>query len=143
MPPISGRIGWVRQLFHCLEQPMRLIEGQQPSVLDTPDGRRALRNYNRVAYALVKYEIVYHRGWLAQVEVARDELEAALLSRHRKSGKLQVNLDPVVLQVLRETECLVEMGFDVPDGAKKLYLRGKALKTTQKDLTVIEQLVYS
>lgn len=40
---------------------------RHPAVLRTPDGKRIIRNYNRVAKVLTEFEVIYHRGWLQQV----------------------------------------------------------------------------
>lgn len=67
LPPIAGKILWARHLFHRIQQPMDSFQ-QQPAVLQTPDGKRIIHNYNKVARVLMEFEVIYHRGWLQQVK---------------------------------------------------------------------------
>lgn len=66
LPPIAGKILWARQLYRRIQEPMELFQ-QQTGVLDTPEAKRIIRNYNRVAKVLLEYEMLYHRGWMTQV----------------------------------------------------------------------------
>lgn len=66
LPPIAGKILWARHLFHRIQEPMKSFQ-QHPAVLQTSDGKRIIRNYNKVAKVLVKFEVIYHREWLQQV----------------------------------------------------------------------------
>lgn len=66
LPPISGKILWVRQLYRRIQEPMELFQ-QQPGVLDTAEAKHIIRNYNRVAKVLLEFEVLYHQGWMAQV----------------------------------------------------------------------------
>lgn len=66
LPPVAGRVQWVRQLFRRIQTPMEMFQ-QQPGVLDTAEAKRIIRNYNRLARVLMEYEMVYHRGWMDQV----------------------------------------------------------------------------
>lgn len=65
-PPIAGRILWARQLFHRIEQPMKLFQ-QHPTVLKTPEAKPVIRSYNRMAKVLLEFEVLYHRAWIQQV----------------------------------------------------------------------------
>lgn len=40
---------------------------RHPTVLQTPDGKRIIRDYNKVAKVLMKFEVIYHREWLHQI----------------------------------------------------------------------------
>lgn len=66
LPPISGKILWVRQLYRRIQEPMELFQ-QHPGVLDTTEAKRIIRNYNRMAKVLLEFEMLYHQGWMAQV----------------------------------------------------------------------------
>ena len=46
-----------------------------PTCLKTPDASKIIRNFNQLATVLVEFEILYHHGWLKQVEVARSGIE--------------------------------------------------------------------
>lgn len=67
LPPIAGKILWVRQLFHRIREPMDLFQ-QHPNVLQSAEAKRIIRNYNKVAKVLLEFEVIYHRGWMQQVK---------------------------------------------------------------------------
>jgi hypothetical protein len=57
-------------------------------------------------------------------------LQATLIIRHPEDGKLYVNFDQDIFQLIREAKCLDRMGIEIPDSAKialvqvrLLYLR--------------------
>ena len=70
VPPISGRISWARQLMRRIRNPMNIFE-RHPSCLKTPEAFKIIRNFNQLATVLVEFEILYHKGWLKQVEIAK------------------------------------------------------------------------
>ncbi|XP_078395203.1 dynein axonemal heavy chain 5 [Cetorhinus maximus] len=117
MPPIAGKIVWARQLFNKIQEPMELFQ-QQPEILQTADAKRIVRNYNKVAKVLLEFEVLYHRGWLRQIEIAKSGLQASLLVKAPETGELFVNFDPQILTLIRETECMAKMGLEIPPFAK-------------------------
>lgn len=95
MPPIAGKILWVKQLFRRIQEPIQYIEvtfphifsywfisdfeivlekqhlfcflQQNSAILSTPEGMDVVKMYNRTAAVLVEFEIVYHRSWMRDV----------------------------------------------------------------------------
>ena len=41
---------------------------QHPGVLSTPEAKRVIRNFNRVAMVLLEFEMLYHHSWMQKVE---------------------------------------------------------------------------
>uniref|UniRef100_A0A8C3KPH9 Dynein axonemal heavy chain 5 n=1 Tax=Calidris pygmaea TaxID=425635 RepID=A0A8C3KPH9_9CHAR len=113
LPPIAGKILWARHLFHRIQEPMESFQ-QHPAVLQTPDGKRIIRNYNKVAKVLTEFEVIYHRGWLQQVELTERGLQASLLAKAPETGELLVNFDPQILTLIRETDCMAHMCLEIP-----------------------------
>ncbi|NXL61516.1 DYH5 protein, partial [Chordeiles acutipennis] len=113
LPPIAGKILWARHLFHRIQEPMESFQ-RHPAVLQTPDGKRIIRSYNKVAKVLMEFEVIYHREWLQQIELARRGLQAPLLVKAPETGELFVNFDPQVLTLIRETDCMVHMCLEIP-----------------------------
>ncbi|XP_028835842.1 dynein heavy chain 5, axonemal isoform X2 [Denticeps clupeoides] len=136
LPPIAGKIIWVRQLFYRIEGPMKLFQ-QCPGVLDTPDAKRIIRNYNRMAKVLLKFEIGYHRAWMAQIEVVKIGLQASLLVKCPDTGKLYVNFDPQILTQIQEIECMTRMGLEIPPFAAILQRKCDMLKKTSNKLQFV------
>ena len=81
LPPIAGRIVWARQLFARIRDPMSAFEAM-PALLANPECQHAVRAYNKLAKVLLEYEMLFHRAWLRQTDVARQGLLASLLVRH-------------------------------------------------------------
>lgn len=44
---------------------------------------------------------MWYEAWCKAVEAARDGLTATLIIKHPKSGRLYVNFDPEILQLIR------------------------------------------
>ena len=81
VPPISGRIAWARQLTRRIRNPMDIFQ-KHPSCLKTPEAAKIIRNFNQLATVLVEFEILYHNGWLKQVEVAKTGMIASRVRVH-------------------------------------------------------------
>lgn len=66
LPPISGKITWARQMFRRISEPMEEFQ-QRPKLLQSNEGKKIIRNYNKLAKVLMEFEVLYHRAWLRQV----------------------------------------------------------------------------
>jgi dynein heavy chain len=119
LPPIAGKIAWARQLFRRIQEPMEAFQ-QHPTIMQTAEARKIVKNYNKLAKVLLEFEMLYHRGWLRQVEAAKSGMQASLLVRHPETKELYVNFDPQILTLIRETECMARLGLDIPPAAKNL-----------------------
>ncbi|XP_076055178.1 dynein axonemal heavy chain 5-like [Oratosquilla oratoria] len=65
MPSVAGKIQWARSLFKHLEEPM-MIFGEHPHLLHIPEGKEAVKRYNRIGRTLVQYELTYYDAWRKQ-----------------------------------------------------------------------------
>ncbi|KAM8728478.1 dynein axonemal heavy chain 8-like [Acanthopagrus schlegelii] len=119
MPPVAGRISWVRHLYKKIEEPISYIKDNS-DILCSPKGKDVVKMYNQTAAALVESEFVYHRVWMDDVSKLDNVLNITLLVRHPATGKLFVNFDPKVTEVIREAKCLLKMGLEVPKQASRL-----------------------
>uniref|UniRef100_A0A4W3JT40 Dynein heavy chain 5, axonemal-like n=1 Tax=Callorhinchus milii TaxID=7868 RepID=A0A4W3JT40_CALMI len=84
VPSVSGKIMWVRQLFRKIDVPMKFLKNNA-DILKTPEMKKVIRNYNKMAAVLLEFEMLYHRGWARAVDLARCGLHASLLVRHPES----------------------------------------------------------
>ncbi|KAB7505780.1 Dynein heavy chain 5, axonemal [Armadillidium nasatum] len=66
LPPISGKIQWARGLFKHMEEPMMFFKDHPDLLHKYPEGKEALRRYNRIGRTLVLYEIAYYDMWRKQ-----------------------------------------------------------------------------
>lgn len=62
MPPCSGRIMWIRQLYKRIEEPMDIFK-QHHRVMRHRKVQKCIQLYNSLATVFVHYENIYHRGW--------------------------------------------------------------------------------
>ena len=40
---------------------------EMPHQLQTAEGKKIIKNYNRIAKVLLEFEVLYHREWMRQV----------------------------------------------------------------------------
>uniref|UniRef100_A0A8B9E3A9 Dynein axonemal heavy chain 8 n=1 Tax=Anser cygnoides TaxID=8845 RepID=A0A8B9E3A9_ANSCY len=116
MPPVAGKILWVRQLFRRINEPIDYFHHP----FHCPEGKAVIRLYNRIAYVLVEFEVVYHNMWMKEISQLQYPLQATVLVRHPKTGKFLVNFDPQIPEIVRETKCMIKLGLEVPEQAKKI-----------------------
>uniref|UniRef100_A0A8C4H102 Dynein, axonemal, heavy chain 5 n=1 Tax=Dicentrarchus labrax TaxID=13489 RepID=A0A8C4H102_DICLA len=136
MPIVAGRIMWARQLSSRIQGPMDLFQ-QHPGVLSTPEAKRIIRNFNRVARVLLEFEMLYHHSWMKKVkgmEDARVGLQASLLVRSPETGELFVNFDPEILTQIREANCMTRMNLEIPPFAALLQQKQDTLKKNYNKL---------
>lgn len=65
------------------------------SVFQGPEMTKVIRSYNKMAAALLQYELLHLQGWSQAAESAPHRLTAALLVRHQNSKVLH---DVMILQ---------------------------------------------
>lgn len=56
--------------------------------------------------------------------------------RHPKTEQLLVNFDPHILEIVRETKCLIKLGLEVPEQAVKIAIIENKLKSNKLQLEV-------
>ena len=138
LPPVAGNITWVRLLMHRIEQPMKIFE-TNPAVLGSREGKKIVKMYNKLARTLVAFEYLWYRAWVESIEHARAGLQATLLIRHPEDSQLYVNLDPEILQLVRETKVLDRMGIDVPEAARTIMVQETRIKANYLELKQLLQ----
>ncbi|CAN0058532.1 unnamed protein product, partial [Sphacelaria rigidula] len=91
--------------------------------------------YNKVARTLVAFEYLWYQAWVQSIEQAKAGLQATLIIRHPDDGKLYVNFDQEILQLIREAKILDRMGIEIPESAKiALFQARKIINTFQHKL---------
>jgi dynein heavy chain len=133
MPPVAGNITWARHLLRKIEDPMNKFQGNS-AVLSTKESKKIIKLYNKVARTLIAFEYLWYEAWCGSVEQAKAGLQATLIIRHPQSGKLYVNFDPEIFQLLREAKCLVKLEIAIPESAKLVLLQEETFKSYYNDL---------
>ncbi|XP_069769393.1 dynein axonemal heavy chain 5 isoform X2 [Narcine bancroftii] len=127
IPPISGKIMWVRQLFRKIDIPMKFLK-KNTDILKSSEMKKVIKNYNKMASVLLEFEMLYHRGWCRAVDLARNGLQASLIVRHPETKEILVNFDPAVLELLSEAKYLYKMGLNVPQAVLNLWQKEAEIK---------------
>ncbi|KAM6935221.1 dynein axonemal heavy chain 5 isoform 2-T2 [Lycodopsis pacificus] len=136
LPLVAGRIIWARQLSSRIQAPMDLFQ-QHPGVLSTPEAKRIIKNFNRIARVLLEFEMLYHHSWTKKMEDARLGLQASLLVRSPETGELFVNFDPEILTQIREANCMTKMNLEIPPFAALLLQKQDTLKKNYNKLQLM------
>lgn len=126
-PIVSGSIAWARQLYRRIELPMKHFKSNT-HVLESVEAKKHIRNYNKLARALIEFEMLWHRSWFNVVESAKTGLQATLLVVSA-DNQVYVNFDPQILQLIKETKNMERLGLEVPSSVKavcqkELYYKG-------------------
>ena len=97
--------------------------------MQTKECRKVVKTYNKIARAIIEFETLWLLAWRKGIESAKSGLQATLLVRHPQTQAFHVNFDREILQLLRETKCLIRMGVDdVPETAKMVLMQQDKLK---------------
>jgi len=68
-------------------------------------------------------------AWTESISAAKAGLQATLLIRHPDDGRLYVNFDSEILQLIRETKCLMRLGRDdIPEHAHMVLMQEDKFK---------------
>jgi len=131
---------------------------ENKTILQYPDAKKIIKNYNQLSKVLLSYELLYHRGWLRQVDVVSTGIHSSILVRVNQDESLSagtinttpssiitstsqtnpeylVNFDPNILELIRETQCLARLGLEIPKEAALLTQCEVTLKNHYQDLT--------
>ncbi|XP_049799902.1 dynein axonemal heavy chain 8-like [Schistocerca nitens] len=127
MPPVAGRVVWLRQLLDRVEQPMKIFEANE-QVMKSSSARRAAKLYDELAEKLSMDETAHHEEWVKQVSRTPELLSWPLMVRHPKSRRLAPALDPAVWQAAREAYCMMRLGLAVPHTVQLLLAHEPTLR---------------
>ncbi|KAL0227387.1 hypothetical protein P9112_014711 [Eukaryota sp. TZLM1-RC] len=136
-PPVAGAINWARQLLRRIQEPMDLFSERVPHVLALPDGRKAVRTYNRLAQALLEYETLYFKAWVDSIKSARQGLLAPVFVRKTDSLEFSVHFSSALSQLIAETKWLTNIGLEIPDEAVTVLSQESRLKSLRDSFSQI------
>ena len=125
-PPVTGNVMWARQLMRRIEGPMASFK--ETPLMNTKESKKVVKTYNKIVRTIIEFETLWMLAWTKGIEAAKAGLQATLIVRHPKTDKLHVNFDREILQLLRETRCLMRMGIEVPESAKMVLMQEQKFK---------------
>ncbi|XP_076759064.1 dynein heavy chain 8, axonemal kl-3 [Xylocopa sonorina] len=114
VPPIAGRILWIRQLYRRIEDPMEVYK-QCKRVISHDHMQKCIKIYNALISVFIHYELIYHKAWFDSSEIVRLALASPLIVRHPETNKYHLNFDSYIIEVIRESEYMARFGLEVPD----------------------------
>ena len=126
-PPVAGNVMWARQLMRRIEEPMLKFQANQ-NLMTTKESKKIVKTYNRIARTIIEFETLWHIAWTKSIEASKAGLQATLIIRHPSNGKLYVNFDREIMQLIREAKCLMRMHVDVPESARMVLLQEDKFK---------------
>ncbi|EEB13574.1 ciliary dynein heavy chain, putative [Pediculus humanus corporis] len=103
MPPVSGRIFWVRQLYKRIEEPMDIFKTKK-AVIEHPRAQKVIKLYNCICKVFVQYELVHHQLWCEHVSQVEECLVVPVLTKHPRKNMINVNFNSYIEEVIREVE---------------------------------------
>lgn len=62
VPPVVGRILWIRQLYKRIEVPMNMYRTHRKVLMYEPM-QKCIKIYNALVSVFIHYEMIYHKGW--------------------------------------------------------------------------------
>ena len=133
MTPIAGNILWVRHLLRRIEDPMDNFR-HNTTLLASRESKKIIKTYNKVARTLTAFEYLWYEAWCKSLDAAKAGLQATLIIKHLETGKLYVNFDRDILQLIREAKCLAKMDIKIPEEAKIVLLQEHNFKSYYDDL---------
>jgi dynein heavy chain len=89
----------------------------------------------QVAKALIEFETLWHQAWIKSIEQCKAGLAAPLLVQHPESGKILVNFDKEIMQLVREAKYMQRFGIAVPESAQMVLLQEEKFKFYHSQLT--------
>ncbi|XP_034179159.2 dynein heavy chain 8, axonemal kl-3 [Osmia lignaria lignaria] len=114
IPPIAGRILWIRQLYRRVEEPMEIYK-KCIRVLSHDRMQKCIKIYNALINVFIHYELIYHKAWYDSSEIVRLALASPLLIRHPDTNKYHLNFDSYIIEVIRESEHMARFNLEIPD----------------------------
>ena len=151
-PPVSGAIAWARQLYRRIEVPMKIFKSNS-MVLESLEAKKHIRNYNKLARALIEFEVffckfyfklLWYKAWYSIVDETKTGLQATLFVADNH-GKIFVNFDFNIIQLIKETRYLQRLGFEIPEALTNICLKEtyyKSLFTSLSSLLLLKKDIY-
>lgn len=113
VPPFVGRIMWIRFLQKRIKEPIKFIRNYE-CLFDNEHIIACIKFYNFLSPLFLEYEKTTHKAWYDFVNQVRTKLEQPILRKNPVTNYYEVNLEPYVMQVIKETEYMQKVGLDIP-----------------------------
>lgn len=68
IPPITGRILWIRHLYNRVEIPMNVFRSHQRVIMHD-SMQKCIKIYNALVGVFIHYELIYHKAWYDSADI--------------------------------------------------------------------------
>ncbi|NXF83974.1 DYH9 protein, partial [Sclerurus mexicanus] len=107
MPPVSGALGWARELRARIQGPFDRLRHIPHLCLDSAQGRRVVDKYEEMICLLDRFQEKLYLDWSQTVsKKSQYNLTQPLIRRDPETKLITVNFDPQLVSVLREVSYL-------------------------------------
>ncbi|CAK1540075.1 unnamed protein product [Leptosia nina] len=139
MPPVAGRVMWIRFYHKNIKAPMREFM-QHHEVITHMNTQRCIKLYNVMTIVFTEFELIYHSAWAENVGQVRLGLIAPLLIRHPVTNRYIVNFSVYIPECIREVEYMWQLGLSVPDAAQIVaYCKEKIFSNYERIMYLVER----
>lgn len=140
--PYSGAVAWVRGLVERIEEPMIKLSAHSSRVMETDRGHEVQKVYDALMTAMNEYQGKSFATWCEQVAATSDEkLNQSLLrvaaGEASGSSRLDVNFDPDLVRLLRETKYFLLLKCEVPESALLIFQSADQFRSQISSLDLI------
>ncbi|KAK8898529.1 Dynein heavy chain 5, axonemal [Tritrichomonas musculus] len=132
MPPIGGRIAWVRQLITRLTGPMQIFN-KYDSVINNDKNKKMITKYNNTLFQLLQYEKRFEQSFTESAAALKKEMQNTLIKMD-SNHVLTVNFSQDVMRTFQEANVFKRLGFKLPAGFDTLLARENHLKSCRSEL---------
>ncbi|XP_067862341.1 dynein axonemal heavy chain 10 [Heptranchias perlo] len=145
-PPVAGAIHWERSLFHRIKHPIVHFQ-EMPEMLASEQGKLTKAKYLEVAKRMKAYEDKLYDHWQGETNMTLHLLlKQSLLTKFNMPSdlgsfvifdpnmvihddwcemncKYEVNFAPELQEIIMETKCMEQLGFQIPQLARNVALQ--------------------
>ncbi|CAG9855812.1 unnamed protein product [Phyllotreta striolata] len=139
MPPVSGRIYWIRHFYRRMIEPMNVFR-ERTRVMRHRKVQKCIALFNAMSFCFIHYENIYHEAWYKFAGQVRNCLLVPIMVKQPKTKRYYVNFDDYIMEVIRESEYVYRLNLDVPDvGQVLLFCKEKLLHSFESVKALVER----
>ncbi|CAH2208041.1 jg4780, partial [Pararge aegeria aegeria] len=116
------RIKWARCLMYNMTETVESVCAH-PVLRALPTAADMMRKYAATRTLIHNYEETMRAVWMNQNLWDVDDSLTNTLLKIDESGRITVNLDHTIKLLIRESDCLVKMGLELPIVCHSLYAK--------------------
>lgn len=112
VPPVIGRIMWIRSLQKKIDEPMNSLRTRK-CVIEHRKAQMSVKYYNFLSEIFLHYEMQHHKAWYDYVNEIEEKLSNPILIQNSKTNRLEVNFHSSIYQLIRESEGMLKLNLGI------------------------------